>query len=143
MSADQPPLFTSTLGLGGHRWTPTLDDVRTPTPASASHPDTSHEAAASLDPAALRPVHRWLLEQLAAISADEGRTDEALLDRYHRLPVGAVSFRTSPSGLRARRSELRDAGLVSDSGRRVRIRSGRRAIVWQLTAAGAEQVAHG
>jgi hypothetical protein len=38
--------------------------------------------------------------------------------------------RASESGIRSRRAELVDRGLVVDTGRRIRLESGRYAIVW-------------
>lgn len=51
-------------------------------------------------------------------------TDWELVRRYDREP------RQSESGLRTRRSELTAAGLVRDTGSRVRLPSHRYAIVW-------------
>jgi hypothetical protein len=45
----------------------------------------------------------------------------------HRWP------RQSPSGIRSRRAELTDLGLIIDSGRRTVTPSGRPCIVWTLS----------
>ena len=67
------------------------------------------------------------------------RTKKAILRALEHGPMtdediaSAVGIAyTTPSGLRTRRRELVDAGLVRDSGRRTRLESGRQAIVWEL-----------
>jgi hypothetical protein len=57
------------------------------------------------------------------------KTDHELADQY-RAQYGEVRGST----VRTRRSELAQLGIVEDSGRRVRLDSGRRAIVWRVTA---------
>lgn len=80
----------------------------------------------------------------AARSVDKVRESQAqvlyLLKRYGPMTDVqiAATFREvygkgqSPSGLRTRRAELVDKGLVSDSGERWRLDTGRWAIVWHL-----------
>jgi hypothetical protein len=87
--------------------------------ARAGDPGTSWEAARSLDEAALRRSQRIVLRALQEVGP---MTDEQL--------CAELSAVMSPSGTRTRRSELVDKSLVYDTGERVRLISGRRAIVW-------------
>jgi hypothetical protein len=93
------------------------------TRARRSDPHTSFEAAESLHPAYVRRSQQAVLRFLRDCGP---MTDTALVDRYPGDP------HQSASGLRTRRSELTAAGLVIDTGQRVRLRSGRRAIVWSV-----------
>lgn len=90
------------------------------TRSRAGDPATSRAAARSLDPDRLGPVYRRIL---TILRGSEGLTDEDLHGRW----TGPI---VSMSGLRTRRAELVDAGLVRDSGRREKLRSGRQGIVW-------------
>lgn len=106
--------------------------IRTPTPARRSDPVTSHEAARSVNVASARGTHAELLAYLLAFDDnDEKRTHEAIAAEWTRYPAGHTA--TSPSGLRTRLAELVNGGAVRDSGRKVRLQTGRRAIVWTLT----------
>ena len=83
-------------------------------------PETSLEAAESVT-ASLRRSQQAVL---AFFRRSGPMDDERLVADYVGPPP------QSPSGLRTRRHELVDAGLLADTGRRVRTRAGRRAIVW-------------
>jgi len=95
-----------------------------PARARTTDPATSHQAAASVGD--LRPKQRAVLQVLAAAGAC---TDEQLAAAYAATP-GAPH--QSPSGLRTRRAELVELGLVVNTGQRARMRTGRQAIVWGL-----------
>lgn len=93
-------------------------------------PETSHDAARSVSA---------LTEKRAAVLRTI-RDFQKRSDIWHPEAVGATDVDVaawyigpsqSPSGLRTRRAELVDLGLVWDSGQRVRLPSGRMAIVWQ------------
>ena len=93
--------------------------------ARTGDPDTSHAAAKS--------VRNLTNKQEAVLTLFQGygpMTDETMRVKYlasgHRGPQ-------SESGLRTRRSELVRKGLVKDSGERVKLASGRMAIVWEAT----------
>jgi hypothetical protein len=89
-------------------------------------PATSVAAAASV--ADLTAKQFAALDVLATFGA---MTDVDLVDRYElEAYSGDVPFQ-SASGLRTRRAELVAHGLVEDSGERVRLASGRLAIVWR------------
>lgn len=90
--------------------------------ARLTDPDTSHAAAASVNV-------RHSQQQVLALLREGPATDHALADRAYRRGVTI-----SPSGLRSRRSELVDAGLVEDTGLRERLPSGRHAAVWRVIA---------
>ena len=116
---------------GGHPWAryctcDTYDpSVRTIARARTSDPDTSHAAAQSLTPATLRLSQSAVLSVLTAYPA--GLTDQGLALVYgDRWPA------QSESGLRTRRAELVRGGLVVDTGRRERLATGRRAVVWAV-----------
>jgi hypothetical protein len=85
-------------------------------------PETSHEAAEHIV-----PTLRELQERVRAVFLDGGEmTQHALIDEYrHR-------FGWAPeSTIRTRCSELVDAGLVVDTLKRVKVGSGRNAVVWK------------
>jgi len=56
----------------------------------------------------------------------------------HELVLAYRAYKTAPyaseSGIRSRRSELVELGMVCDSGKRTNTASGRTAIVWEVTA---------
>src|SRR5690606_39258978 len=102
-----------------------------PRPAKArrTDPETSHAAAASLTVDTLRVTQAAVLR---FIQENGSMTDVALVEDY---PQHADDYpRQSPSGLRSRRAELVAGGLVEDPGQRVRLESGRQAIVWAAKA---------
>lgn len=90
--------------------------------ARHTDPQTSHDAAESVDN--LTATKQAILRVLA-----RPRTDVDLVEAY-------MNYRNAPraseSGIRSRRAELVAAGLVIDSGQRVKLASGRNAIVWQV-----------
>lgn len=89
--------------------------------ARRTDPGTSHAAARSVEN--LRPRQLAILETLRRCGP---LTDEGIAMRY----VGPLQ---SPSGMRTRRRELVDAGLVEDTGERSRTRAGRSTILWGAT----------
>jgi len=91
--------------------------------ARSSDPSTSHEAAGSLKAVKVTATRQAILKTLR--DHRDGLSDEQIADAYNGPPA-------SPSGLRTRRAELCEAGLVADSGRMTHTRSGRRTIVWIL-----------
>jgi len=102
---------------------PTLFDQEPVARARATDPDTSHEAARSVSN--LRLSQESVLKVLRLIPM----TDVEMARIYHSsidVPL------QSDSGLRTRRKELVDLGLVRDSGHRRKLPSGRSAIVWEV-----------
>lgn len=93
--------------------------------ARRGDPETSHEAAASVT-----GLRESQAEVLGVIRRRGPMTDEEVLkvlsDRSERP--------WTPSGARTRRSELVTAGLVRDSGRRKRLPTGRRSILWEAVS---------
>lgn len=96
--------------------------------ARTTDPGTSHAAAASISEDTLRDSQAAVLAFLREHGA---MADVALVDDY---PQHGDLPRQSASGLRTRRAELVAAGLVEDTGERVRLESGRQAIVWAAKA---------
>lgn len=95
--------------------------------ARHTDPHTSHEAAKSVQNLTL--VQTIVLALLA-----EPMTDEQLVQRYTDLFKAAGDIPgASQSGIRTRRSELAERGLVEIVDHS-RTRSGRRAHVWQMKA---------
>ena len=88
--------------------------------ARATDPKTSHDAAASVDN--ITATQEYVLKALR-----KPRADVELVEAYRRFKTAP---RASESGIRSRRAELVDRGLVIDTGRRVKLDSGRYAIVW-------------
>lgn len=88
--------------------------------ARKTDPQTSHEAAESVKN--ISGTQLTILNILRTPMSDEQ------MIRYYRLNVRLPIV--SDSGLRSRRAELVRLGLVEDTGDRVRMVSGRNAIVW-------------
>ena len=88
--------------------------------ARNTDPLTSHLAGASVGD--VTKTQEYILRALR-----RSRTDVELVEAYHSLKTAP---RASESGIRSRRAELVRKGLVVDTGRRVRLDSGRYAIVW-------------
>jgi hypothetical protein len=96
--------------------------------ARSSDPATSHEAAASLDEQALTMRRRAILYVLRTFGP---HSDEGIALAYdYATEHGAMLPAQSPSGLRTRRRELVDLGLVVDTGEKALTASGRHTIVW-------------
>jgi hypothetical protein len=91
--------------------------------ARTTDPQTSHEAAASVDNVSQTQYYIWLALRRPA-------TDTELVERYNNT---ARAPRASESGIRSRRAELVELGMVEDSGLRQKLPSGRNAIVWKRT----------
>lgn len=101
-----------------------------PPRARTTDSDTSHAAARSVKQL------RASQEAVLAVFQDhpEGLTDPEVALSYDRLKYYRPDAfpRQSDSGLRTRRAELVARGFLRDSGRRKKLRTGRKAIVWQL-----------
>lgn len=97
--------------------------------ARLTDPETSHEAAASVEN--ITATQTAILKLLGAFAM----TDEQLVWHYEqqiRMGADARDFpRASASGIRSRRAELVRLGFVKDSGKRTKIASGRNAIIWE------------
>lgn len=93
--------------------------------ARRTDPITSHDAAESVDN--ITQTQSYVLRCLR-----RPRVDVELVSAYREYKTAP---RASESGIRSRRAELVDRGLVIDTGRRVRLQSGRYAIVWGLSNA--------
>lgn len=95
-----------------------FDDPMQPAHFTAAPIDTRREAVRRLEP----EVNRLQAQVLAFIRDARrfGRTDEEI----------TLALKMRPDTARARRCELRDAGLAVDSGHTRMTESGRRAVVW-------------
>jgi hypothetical protein len=93
--------------------------------ARVEDPVTSHEAAASVRN--VTATHDRILEVLRDLRL---ASDEEIAARYRSLALERGWSAASPSGLRSRRAELVERGLVADSGRSGRTSSGRRTTLW-------------
>ena len=112
-----------------------------PTAATPSHrgarntdPDTSLEAAEAITDLRRRADHDMVLHLLAL----HGPLTDFDLARHVSTLTGHTVGQTS---IGVRRGELRNAGLVCDSGFKGKSPSGARSIRWALTAQGAEVAA--
>lgn len=91
--------------------------------ARRSDPSTSHAAADSVE-STIRQSQEQVLKLFRQYKA---LTDTALCNLAE-----SHGIKQSRSGLRTRRRELVDAGLLYDTGKKIRLPSGRLAIVWRL-----------
>ncbi len=106
-----------------------LDDPPRPSRPRArarwSDPITSHEAAAAFRVSQLRASQYEIFRLFSLFGACH---DEQLLERARQHGV-----RQSESGIRTRRHELVERGLLKDSGTTVTLAvSGRQSIVWMV-----------
>ena len=109
-----------------------------PTPrARNTDPVTSHEAAAKIakTPAALNDKRRAVLKCVAVIHTCEG-SDESIAWTYIEHMSERGWPKQSPSGLRTRRKELVDMGMMENTGRTTTTKGGGKTIVWGLTPKG-------
>lgn len=109
----------------------TLDLFPDAAHARLTDPETSHAAAASIDRLTAR--RGAVLALLARFPG--GLSDSELVEVYQAKGVIPPQ---SPSGIRTRRSELVDAGLVEYSGNNVTTPSGRSSRVWRVSKLGKE-----
>ena len=109
--------------------------------ARQSDPDTSHEAAASVgnltgrQGAILRFLENNLEKMMEMVGLPKSHfTDFALVLAYQERWRSVLPRYPdqSDSGIRTRRKELVERGLIEDSGMRVKMPSGRKAIVWRV-----------
>lgn len=92
--------------------------------ARVSDPETSHEAAQSVsDISETKMVIRALLFY--------PMTDQQLIRAYQEAVSNKIAPEASESGIRSRRAELVDAGLVIDTGNYGTTPSGRRSKIWR------------
>lgn len=91
---------------------------------------TSFQAARSIKTENITKTMSGILEILTKAPLH----DEALEQTYNALSISQIYPFASPSGIRSRRAELVEMGLVVDSGERVKTRSGRSSIVWSVNA---------
>lgn len=98
--------------------------------ARTTDPATSHAAAASITPDKLRESQRVVL---AFLKVRGPMTDTDLVELWQHYRLREWNDQ-SPSGLRTRRRELVAAGLVRDTGRRQRLDTGRKAIIWEAVS---------
>jgi len=92
--------------------------------ARRGDPHTSQAAAASFTVSQLRASQYEIFRLFSLFGACH---DEQLLERAKQHGV-----RQSESGIRTRRHELVERGLLMDSGRTVTLASGRESIVWRV-----------
>lgn len=97
----------------------------------ATDPETSRQAAASISKDKMRETQRQILEVLGRFGPS---CDEDIAIHFRQLSEIEAWPLQSPSGLRSRRAELVNAGLVRDSGQRTKTSSGRQTIVWELVS---------
>ena len=95
--------------------------------ARTTDPETSHEAAKSVSK--LKEMYDTMLIAFESL----GPMNDDQLIRLWKVGVKELGWRdASESGIRSRRSELVAQGKIIDSGKRVKMRSGRLSIVWEL-----------
>ena len=90
--------------------------------ARKTDPTTSHQAAESVKD--ITTTQAFILRALR-----KPRTDVDLVAAYRAYKTAPEA---SESGIRSRRSELVALGKVVDTGARIKLASGRNAIVWQV-----------
>lgn len=116
--------------------------TKEPTPPRNTDPETSEEAARSVNRFNARELHVIQLKMLAKfVDRPEMRTHEGLWIAYNELRREHKRFPlVSVSGFRTRLSELKNAGYVRDSGKRAPMSTGRNAVVWTITMEGLQVV---
>ncbi len=94
--------------------------------ARISDPETSQAAAKSVSK--LKEMYDTMLIAFESL----GPMNDEQLIKLWRVGVNELGWRSaSESGIRSRRSELVAQGKIVDSGKRVKMQSGRMSIVWE------------
>lgn len=94
-------------------------------------PSTSFEAARSIKTENITKTMSGILD----ILRNGPRHDSGIVHAYNALSIHHIVPFASDSGIRSRRAQLVELGLVEDSGKRVKTNSGRMSIVWQVVNA--------
>ena len=97
--------------------------------ARTTDPQTSHDAAGQVDK--ITKVQSVILTILRARGP---LTDPQIADRYYERVAHGTAPNHSLSGLRTRRKELVDAGVLEATGEKRLLDSGRQANVWGRAA---------
>lgn len=128
MSGEQLVLENIRQAFGGQE---TDGDIVLPVArARGTDPWTSHAAARSIEVEALRASQQAVLDCFASHGPMH---HERLIEIYGAEYRERAWPPQSVSGLRTRTHELVEAGVVMNSGRVIRLASGRRSIIWKLT----------
>lgn len=98
--------------------------------ARRDDPETSHEAARSVRN--IRESQMAIADLMRHVGRPISDTEIGAIYGAWRAEGGDAMPAQSPSGLRTRRSELVELGVVEDSGQRERLPSKRWAILWQI-----------
>lgn len=93
--------------------------------ARMTDPETSHEAAERVNN--LTETKQAIVKLLKY-----PMTDYELIKSYKQWAEAGLHPDASESGIRSRRAELVEDGIIRDSGYRAKSPSGRNMIVWQL-----------
>lgn len=99
--------------------------------ARSTDPYTSHEAAESVDN--VSDVQLAILRLFARLGPF---SDHGLVHTYQSFTNSGRVPKASESGIRTRRKELQRMRLIEDNGGWVRLESGRKAILWEITREG-------
>lgn len=93
--------------------------------ARSTDPITSHEAAESITYETATNIQKKVLEIFQIYKTLD---DKSLIRHYRSRYDSEIEEGT----VRSRRNELTKAGLIEDSGLKIKQRSGRRAILWAI-----------
>jgi hypothetical protein len=99
--------------------------------ARTTDPWTSHAAARSIPEDKLRDSQRAVLD---AYRTWGPMHHDMMVENYEEARWRRGYPRQSESGLRTRTKELREAGYIEDTGKTVRLPSGRQSKVWRATS---------
>lgn len=97
--------------------------------ARTTDPETSHQAARSVDPGRIREMRQQVLVLFRVLGP---MTQRKLVEQYQ----ARYDKDASDSSIRTRCHELVEGGHVKDTGRKERLPSGRCAVVWAAKEGG-------
>lgn len=93
--------------------------------ARNTDPYTSHLAASQIMDATTLQIRI-----IQCFDASQGMNDDELFACYKRM--WGVSFPATEASIRSRRAELRDRGVITDTGRTRRNKNGNKSIIWDI-----------
>ena len=97
--------------------------------ARRTDPETSKLAAASIS---AQRITETQLNVLLCVSWSISMADATLVERFEDY----WPYLASQSGIRSRRADLTAAGLIKDTGERIKLRGNRSHILWAITPKG-------